>query len=117
MGVFKEQANFLLELEKRQKQIWNDSCDLGIEKSYLSDDELNRLRDTIELLLDLPGSKVSWRADSPACQRLYQLVIMWGRNDDGKFDATIFKILYFKDNRKEFFSIDHVNTIVNKDGE
>lgn len=101
MGLFKEQANFLESLYKRQEQIWNDSIDIGIYLKDMTQDEIEFMRDTIKLLLDLPGSKISWAANKPAIQREYRLVIMWSRDD-----KVVYKVSYFKDRIKEFFMID-----------
>lgn len=116
MGMFKEEAKFLEFLAKKQQRIWGSSCDMGILKSDMSLRTVNQLRHTIKTLLELPGSKLAWRADQPAIQRDYRLVIMWGASDQVSYDATIYKVLYFKDRTKEFFSFDLKHARVDQDG-
>ena len=107
MSVFKEEAHFLDSLEKRQKRIWDDSCDLGILRKDLHEAEVVRLREVINTLLKLPGSKITWRAEQPAQQRHYYLVILWGltHNAPNEYDGTTYNVLYYKGKKKEFFSI------------
>lgn len=79
--------------------------------------ERSRLREIINTLLELPGSKIVWREDKPAIQRHYRLVIMWGRYDEKKYDATVYELLYFNGRRKEFISISAKHQLVNENGE
>lgn len=107
MSVFNEELQFMKSLEQRQKRIWPDACDLGIEVKDLKDGELLRIRRTVQTLLALPGSKVIWKEDKPAVQRQYQLIIMWG-GTGAKMDASHIQVLYYMDRRrnKEFFSVE-----------
>lgn len=118
MGIFKEEHHLLMDLANRQRQILNDSCYLGLNRFDMTQDELDRLRETIKTLLQLPGSRLTWSMDEPAVQRSYRLVIMWGGNGQGKYDATIYEVSYYKGRRGEFFMIDNIrHQVVNKEGE
>lgn len=116
MGAFKEEAHFLEELQKQQGQIWNDSADYGISRTDMSAKKVGKLRAVIKDLLELPGSKVEWKANTPAIQRQYRLIIMWSGMYEGRCDATQYNVLYFKDRKNEFFSIDSFHVFTDNDG-
>ena len=119
MGVFKEEIIFLEELAKKQKFIWNDSNDIGVHSSEI---DINRMREVITTLLELPGSKLTWKADKPCVQRQYHLIVMWSLHSDERvggiklYDATQITLLYFKGRGKEFFSINPRHVFTDKDG-
>jgi len=103
MGIFKEEVIFLEGLARRQQQIWPDAADHGVLTKDLSIDEWTRLRETIRTLLELPGSEITYKADKPAIQRSYKLVVMWGH-----YHGVEILISYYKKNA-EFFSISMSN--------
>lgn len=103
MGMFKEEAYFLEDLEKRQTRIYDDACDLGVE---FKDLDVDRLREVIKDLLDLPGSKLVYGTDLCGTQRQYKLFIAWGQ-DEEIANGTEYEVLYVKDTKyhKEFVSV------------
>ena len=109
MGVFKEEIHFLEDLQKRQSRVWVDSCDVGVSAHKV---DLNRARQVVKTLLELPGSEVEFKQNRPAIQRQYKLVVMWGRADDGWYDATVCNLLYFQDRKVSFFSITRLGHIL-----
>lgn len=114
MGVFKEELHFLTNLEKEQERIWEDSADVGI---YTKDIDMDRMREVITTLLELPGSEVEWKQKAHGWnQRTYNLIIMWGCNSPNIYDATQIKVNWYKDKKKEFFSIDSRAVLTTKDG-
>lgn len=117
MGVFKEEILFLEGIEKRQTQIWEDAADVGVETSRMTPNERHRMREVVKTLLDLPGSKIEYKAVKPALQRQYRLIVMWGAADSERYDATEVHLLYYKDHRKEFFSLFTGHTFTNSEGE
>jgi len=112
MGVFKEQAHILESIESRQHKIWSDSLDIGVSFSELSEGEVTDIRQTIKMLLDLPGSEIIFKANKPAVQRQYKLIIMWGAADLDAYDASRYLVSYYKDRNEEFVSVfgNHVFT-------
>ena len=118
MGIFKEEIKFLEGLELRQSRIYADACDKGIYLNDMSEEELNRLRDVVQELLELPGSEVVLKMDSPIVQREYSLIVMWGHCDDVRWDATEVQVLYVNDTarKKEFFSITTHHVFTDKNG-
>ena len=116
MGMFKEEICLLETLAKRQRRIWADALDYGIYKKDMSKAEVERLRDAAQMLLNLPGSKVLYKVNLPAVQRQYQFIVMWGRNGK-KYDASRCKLSYYKDRKREFFTIDIDHVFTNEKGE
>lgn len=117
MGMFKEQAHVLEDMYRRQTQVWPDSADHGIDFNDMTLEEIERMRTAIATLLNLPGSAITWRAERPAVQRKYRLVIMWGRAHGQLYDATVYDVLFYHGNGRRLFTIDQRQCLVNQNGE
>jgi hypothetical protein len=98
MGVFKEEVIALEELMHQQKRIYNDACDQGVTATP---EVKKTMRWVLESLLPLKESRVVWKMDSKdVTQRQYELTVYFSMEDGVTFD-----VLYFKDKKKEYFSI------------
>lgn len=116
MGSFKSEVKFLEKLETRQIQIWPDSADSGIRFSDLTEQEIAHIKECIRTLLELPGSKVIYRSDTPAVQRQYHLIVMWGCSNAQTYDATSIDLPYYKGHGEEFISIIFKSIITDVNG-
>lgn len=101
MGMFKEEIRYLEDLAKQQVRIYSDACDTGV----LATPEIKRdMRDILETLLSLEGSKVIGRQNDSFCvSRDYHLEIQWSKSE-----WTAISVAYINDKRakKEFFTVD-----------
>ncbi len=96
MGVFKEEVRMVEDLLPQQRRIWPDSCDIGVEAT---DKVKDTMRHVIKTLLPLPGSKLIWKSED---KRQYQWILRVYWSSD---EYTEINVLYFKDRKKEFFSL------------
>ena len=99
MGVFKEEVEMIEELMKRQKAMFVDSADYGVEATL----EVKAImRHVLKTLLPLKESRVAWKMDdSRVTQRQYKLTVYFSMED-----GVTFNVLYYKEPKREFFSID-----------
>ena len=107
MGVFKEEARFLEDLMRQQRQIWPDSCDAGVDATNSLKAQMKQV---IESLIVLPGSYLEFKSNMPAVQRTWKLLICWEMDrGDMLYRGTEYTVGYYKDSKKEFFSIESEN--------
>lgn len=102
MGIFKEEARYLEDMEKFQIPIYTDACDRGI---FATEEVKAQMKETIQTLLDLTHSYIEWGTDNAGIQRVYNLLIIWEADGEMVY-GTQYKVGYYKDRDAEFFSID-----------